>query len=327
MRAVVVDDSFSPAHMRVTEVERPRARPGEVVITVHSAGVNRADLLQVRGQYPSPPGWPHWPGLEVAGEVAEIGEGVTEFHLGDRVCALVGGGGYAEAIAVPADLVLPMPPGVDMMAAGALVEAACTAWSNIAPHMPSHGGTLLVHGGSGGVGSIAIQIGRAIGMRVLTTARGPERTARCRDELGADLAIDYTTEDFAPIVAAEGGADIILDVVGADYFAQNLAALAPHGTLAIIGRLGGSQTTLDLTALMGGWATVTGTLLRSRPHHERAAIIADVWREVWPLVPSHVAPVVHAAMPLEHAEHAHSLLRSGEVFGKVVLTPTLDAVQ
>ncbi len=313
--------------MRVTEVERPRARRGEVVITVHSAGVNRADLLQVRGQYPSPPGWPHWPGLEVAGEVAEIGEGVTEFGLGDRVCALVGGGGYAEAIAVPADLVLPIPPGVDMMAAGALVEAACTAWSNIAPHMPSHGGTLLVHGGSGGVGSIAIQIGRAIGMRVLTTARGPERTARCRDELGADLAIDYTTEDFAPIVAAEGGADVILDVVGADYFAQNLAALAPHGTLAIIGRLGGSQTTLDLTALMGGWATVTGTLLRSRPHHERAAIIADVWREVWPLVPSHVAPVVHAAMPLEHADHAHSLLRSGEVFGKVVLTPTLDAVQ
>lgn len=327
MRAVVVDDSFSPAHMRVTEVERPRARRGEVVITVHSAGVNRADLLQVRGQYPSPPGWPHWPGLEVAGEVAEIGEGVTEFGLGDRVCALVGGGGYAEAIAVPADLVLPIPPGVDMMAAGALVEAACTAWSNIAPHMPSHGGTLLVHGGSGGVGSIAIQIGRAIGMRVLTTARGPERTARCRDELGADLAIDYTTEDFAPIVAAEGGADVILDVVGADYFAQNLAALAPHGTLAIIGRLGGSQTTLDLTTLMGGWATVTGTLLRSRPHHERAAIIADVWREVWPLVPSHVAPVVHAAMPLEHADHAHSLLRSGEVFGKVVLTPTLDAVQ
>ena len=313
--------------MRVTEVERPRARRGEVVITVHSAGVNRADLLQVRGQYPSPPGWPHWPGLEVAGEVAEIGEGVTEFGLGDRVCALVGGGGYAEAIAVPADLVLPIPPGVDMMAAGALVEAACTAWSNIAPHMPSHGGTLLVHGGSGGVGSIAIQIGRAIGMRVLTTARGPERTARCRDELGADLAIDYTTEDFAPIVAAEGGADIILDVVGADYFAQNLAALAPHGTLAIIGRLGGSQTTLDLTALMGGWATVTGTLLRSRPHHERAAIIADVWREVWPLFPSHVAPVVHAAMPLEHADHAHSLLRTGEVFGKVVLTPTLDAVQ
>jgi len=326
MKAIAVDPSSSPPRLHVIEVDRPRPGAGEVIIDVHSAGVNRADLLQVRGQYPSPSDWPQWPGLEVAGIVAECGEGVTDFVPGERVCALVGGGGYAEAIAVPADLVLPVGPDLDLVAAGGLVEAACTAWSNIAPHRPSHGGTLLVHGGAGGVGSIAIQIGRALGMRVFTTARGPERTARCRDELGADLAIDYTADDFAPIVAAEGGADVILDVVGAPYLAQNLAALAPHGTIAIIGRQGGSDATLDLAALMGGWATVTGTLLRARPHHERAAIVADVWREVWPLIPTQVRPVIHAAMPFEHANEAHDALRAGEAFGKIVLTPTLPAV-
>jgi putative PIG3 family NAD(P)H quinone oxidoreductase len=327
MKAVVVDTSSTPPRLRVVEVDRPTPGPGEVVIDVHSAGVNRADLLQVRGQYPSPPDWPQWPGLEVAGTVAQCGQGVTDVSPGDRVCALVGGGGYAEAIAVPAELVLPVPDGLDVIEAGGLVEAACTAWSNIAPHMPRHGGTLLVHGGSGGVGSIAIQIGRALGMRVFTTARGPERTARCREELGAELAIDYTAEDFAPIVAAEGGADIILDVVGADYLSQNLTALAPHGTIAIIGRQSGSHARLDLASLMGGWATVTGTLLRARPHHERAAIIADVWRDVWPLVPSHVKPVIHGVMPFEQAHEAHEALRSGEVFGKIVLTPTRHAAQ
>ncbi len=327
MRAIAVDDSSSRPGLAVIEVDRPRPAPGDVIIDVHSAGVNRADLLQVRGEYPSPPEWPQWPGLEVAGIVSECGDGVAEFRPGDRVCALVGGGGYAEAIAVPADLVLPVPEGLDLIAAGGLVEAACTAWSNIAPYALSHGGTLLVHGGSGGVGSVAIQIGRALGMRVVTTARGPERTARCRDELGAEIAIDYTTDDFAPIVAAEGGADIILDVVGADYLAQNLAALAPHGTLAIIGRQGGSQARLDLAALMGRWGTITGTLLRARPHHERADILSGVRRDVWPLVPSAVAPVIHAAMPFENANDAHAALRAGDVFGKIVLTPTRHAAQ
>jgi len=320
-KAITVDTRTAPHRLVTSEVERPRAGVGEVVIDIASAGVNRADLLQVMGQYPSPAGWPQWPGLEAAGVVAEVGESVTDFVVGQQVCALVGGGAYAEAIAVPADLVLPLPVGLDLIAAGGVMEAACTVWSNLAPHVPLHGGTLLVHGGSGGVGSLAVQLGVARGMRVFTTARGAQRTARCRDELGADLAIDYTTTDFADVVAAEGGADVILDVVGGPYLEANLRALAPHGTVVVIGRQQGSLATLDLGALMGGWATITGSTLRSRPHHQRAAIVADVHREVWPLIPDLVAPVIDRVLPLEQAAQAHAAIRGGEVFGKIVLTP------
>lgn len=320
MKATVVEGTSTHPRLVEADVPRPRARPGEVVIEVASAGVNRADLLQVMGRYPSPPGWPEWPGLEVAGTITEVGPGVTDRSEGDAVCALVGGGGYAEAIAVSADLVVPTPDGVGMVAAGGLMEAACTVWSNLKEHV-HHGGTLLVHGGSGGVGSLAVQIGRELGMRVITTARGPERAARCREELGAELAIDYTAEDFAPIVAAEGGADVVLDVVGGAYLAQNVAALAMHGTLVVIGRQGGPTGELDLGALMSKWATVTGTTLRNRPHHERAQIVADVESDIWPLVTRGARPIIHAALPLSNAAEAHRMLKAGEVFGKVVLTP------
>lgn len=236
------------------------------------------------------------------------------------MCALSGGGAYAEALAVPADLALPAPKGLDLVAAGGLMEAACTVWSNLALAEPPVGGTLLVHGGSGGVGSLAIQIGVAQGLRVFTTAGGADRTAKCR-QLGAELAIDHRAEDFAPIVAAEGGADVILDVVGGEYLDSNLAALAPHGTLVVIGRQRGSTAPLDLASLMSKWARITGTTLRSRPHHERADIVAQVATHVWPHIPSRVTPVIHARLPLSHAARAQEAMRAGEVFGKIVLTP------
>lgn len=321
MKAITVEGTSERARLVQAEVPRPTAGPGEVVIEVAAAGVNRADLLQVLGRYPSPAGWPAWPGLEASGIVAEVGEGVTRFAVGDRVCALTGGGAYAEAVAVPDDLVLPVPDGLDLVAAGGLMEAACTVWSNVVPHAPAYGGTLLVHGGSGGIGTLAIQIGRALDMRVFTTARGPERASRCRRDLGAEIAIDYTADDFSPIVAAEGGADVILDVVGGPYLARNIAALARHGTIAVIGRQQGSVAELDLGALMGVWGTVAGTTLRARPHHERAAIVADVEERLWPLVPARVKPVVHAVLPLAEAAEAHRMLRDGEAFGKVLLAP------
>lgn len=320
MKAITVETTSGRGALAVAQVAAPTPGPGEVVIDVAAAGVNRADLLQVRGLYPSPPGWPEWPGLEASGIVSAVGQGVAEWSVGDRVCALVGGGAYAEQIAVPADLVLPVPDDMDLVVAGGLMEAACTVWSNLRPHGAGPGTTLLVHGGSGGVGSFAVQLGAAMGMRVFATAGGPERASRVRD-LGAELAIDYKADDFAPIVAAEGGADIVLDVVGGAYLSQNLEALAVGGTIVVIGRQQGSSAELDLGLLMSKWATVTGTTLRARPHAERATIVAQVQEDVWPHVVAGLRPVVHAVLPLDEAAEAHRLLASGEAFGKVLLTP------
>ncbi|WP_291380615.1 NAD(P)H-quinone oxidoreductase [Demequina sp.] len=320
MRAIVVKSTGAAGQMAVRNVAAPHAGPGEVVISIAAAGVNRADLLQRKGTYPSPPGWPEWPGLECSGTVMHVGEGVTEPREGDPVCALVGGGAYAEAISVPVDLTLPVPQGLDLLAAGGLMEAACTVWSNLDTASVRPGETLLIHGGAGGIGSLAIQIGKAMGLRVIATAGGPDRTQWCAD-LGADIAVDYRSEDFVAAAQAVGGADVILDVVGAAYLDRNLAALATGGRLVVIGLMHGATAPIDLGALMARRLRVIGTTLRSRPHAERAAIVAAVGREVWPWIPSQVAPRLHAAVPLEDAARAHDMLASGDVAGKLVLTP------
>jgi putative PIG3 family NAD(P)H quinone oxidoreductase len=282
--------------------------------------VNRADLLQVRGLYPSPEGWPSWPGLECAGVVSAVGAGVSGFAVGDAVCALVGGGAYAEQVAAPADLVLPSPEGLTPVESAGLMEAACTVWSNLDAARAQGGETLLIHGGSGGVGTFAIQVAKAMGMRVIVTARGEERARRCL-ALGADIAVDYTAEDFVDVARAQGGVDVILDVIGAAYLERNLAALATGGRLVVIGLQRGARAEIDLGVMLSKRASVIATTLRSRPHGERAGIVASVGRELWPLIPDAVRPIIHATIPFEEAQSAHDLLDSGEVFGKLILVP------
>lgn len=305
----------------VVTANRPRPEPhdDEVLIKVAAAGVNRADILQRQGHYPPPAGAPDWPGLEVSGIVAEVRSGVTRWSPGDRVCALVSGGGYAEYVSASQGAVLPVPDGMSMTQAAGLVEAACTVWSNLQAADARAGQTVLVHGGSGGVGTVAIQIAKAAGLTVITTARGASRAARCR-ALGADVAVDYESEDFVEATRANGGADIILDVVGAAYLERNLAALAMDGTLVVIGLQQGATASFNLGTLLSKRAHLIGTALRFRPPNQRDAIVAAVERDVWPWVPTRVAPVIHATYPLEQAADAHRALESGAVFGSLVLT-------
>ncbi|GAA5518640.1 phthiocerol synthesis polyketide synthase type I PpsC [Demequina sediminis] len=300
------------------EAPDPVPATGEIVMRITAAGVNRADLLQRRGLYPPPPGAPAWPGLEAAG-VVSAAPASSRWRVGQRVCALLPGGGYAESVAVHESLVLPVHDKVSDVEAAALVEAACTVVSTLDAADAVAGDTVLVHGGSGGVGTLAIQIAAARGMRVLATAGGPERARRC-EELGAARAFDHRGEEWSALVEAEGGADVILDVIGAAALGANLRALRTGGRLVVIGLLKGSRGELDLGMLLAKRASVLGTTLRSRPLEERAAIVARVAREVWPLVPDAVRPIVHATVPLAEAHEAHRLLESGEAFGKVVLT-------
>lgn len=297
----------------------PDPVPGqhEVLIDVHAAGVNRADLLQREGRYPPPAGAPQWPGLEVAGVVAAIGSEVTHWQVGDQVCALLPGGGYAQKVAVDAGLVLPVPAGLSMVEAAGLVEAACTVWSNLVTADARAGDRILVHGGSGGVGHVAIQLSVALGLEVWATAGQAERVARCAS-LGAQ-AISHRDEDFVERLTQVGGADIILDVMGAAYLERNIAALAPGGRLVVIGMQGGVRAEINLGALLTKRAHLMGATLRSRPLEQRRAIVAAVGENVWPLVPERVRPLVHATHPLDQAADAHRALASGEVFGKLVL--------
>jgi NADPH:quinone reductase len=320
MRIISVTRHTSDNPLRVSQIESPIARPGEVLIDISGAGVNRADLLQRKGSYPSPSGWPEWPGLECAGIISAVGDEARGFHVGDHVCALVGGGAYAEQIAVPADLVLPAPRALTLVESAALMEAACTVWSNFQAAGLSPGETLVIHGGSGGIGTFAIQVAKALGVHVIATARGAERAQRCLD-LGADVAVDYTSEDFVEAAQSVGGADVILDTVGAAYLERNLAALSTGGRLVVIGLQRGAKAYLDLGTLMTKRARIIGTTLRARPHAERAAIVAGVGREVWPLIPDKVRPVIYSTVPFDDAQAAHDLMESGEVFGKVVLVP------
>lgn len=302
----------------------PTPSSHEVVVDVAAAGVNNADLLQRAGHYPPPAGAPSWPGLEVSGRVSAVGAEVTRWRVGDEVCALLDGGGYAARVAVTAAQVLPAPAGLPLVDAAGLPEALCTALSTFDAARLVAGETLLVHGGSGGVGHLAVQAGRVLGARVLATAGGPERVARCRD-LGADVVIDHRSEDFVERVreVTDGrGADVVLDVVGAAYLGRNLAALATGGRLAVVGMQQGRRGELDLGLLLTRRATVLGTTLRSRPPAEKARIVADVEERLWPAVErGEIRPVVHARIPLDEAERAHRLMASGEVFGKVLLEP------
>lgn len=334
MEFVKIVDADDGARLALAERPDPVPGPGEVLVEVAAAGVNNADLLQVAGYYPPPPGAPDWPGLEVSGTVLAVGDRRAEASdgtpvvVGDRVAALLSGGGYAERVVVPAAQVLRVPDGVDLVDAAALPEAACTVWSTLwsrdlgAGLRP--GEWLLVHGGSGGVGSFAVQAAHAAGVRVVATAGGPERSARCRD-LGADVVVDHRTGDFvAAAREATGGrgVDVVLDVVGAAYLGRNLDALATGGRLAVIGLQRGRRGELDLGTLLAKRARVLGTTLRSRPAQEKAAVVAGVARDLWPAVAAgSVRPVVAARVPLGDAARAHALLRSGEVFGKVVLVP------
>ncbi len=305
--------------------ERPRPVPGEgeVLIRVAAAGVNRPDVMQREGKYPPPPGASDIPGLEVAGTVEAVGRGAGEWRAGDRVCALLPGGGYAEYCVAPAGQCLPVPRGLDDVHAAAMPETFFTVWTNVFERGRLQAGeSLLVHGGTSGIGTTAIQLGRAFGARVFATAGSPEKCAAC-ERLGAERAIDYHATDFvAAVREASGGrgVDVILDMVGGDYLARNLETLAPDGRLVQIATLRGARTQINLLAVMQRRLTITGSTLRARPVEEKARIAAALRARVWPLVESGaVAPVVHATFPLRAAADAHRLLESGAHVGKLVL--------
>jgi putative PIG3 family NAD(P)H quinone oxidoreductase len=324
MRAVVVTEPGGPEVLAWRDVPDVRPKPGEVLVDVAASAVNRADLLQRQGHYDPPPGAPPYLGLECSGRVAAVGEGVDGWAVGTAVCALLAGGGYAEQVAVPAGQLLPIPAGVDVVAAAALPEVTCTVWSNVfmlAGLRP--GETLLAHGGGSGIGTMAIQLARHVGARVAVTAGSAEKLARCRD-LGAEVLVNYREQDFVEAVrAATGGhgADVELDLIGAKYLARNVEVLAPNGRLVVIGLQGGTKAELDLGLLLRKRAAVLATALRARPAEEKAAIVASVRENVWPLLESGaVRPVVDRVLPMAEAAEAHRVLESGEAFGKVVLT-------
>ncbi|MDP3890954.1 NAD(P)H-quinone oxidoreductase [Nocardioides sp.] len=324
MRAVIASEPGGPEVLTVTELPDLTPGPGEVLIEVAATAVNRADTLQRRGFYPPPPGASDVLGLECSGTVAALGDGVEGVGVGDEVCALLAGGGYAEQVTVPAGQVMPLPGGVDLVTAGSLPEIACTVWSNVfmvAGLQP--GENLLVHGGAGGIGSFAIQLASALSAKVFTTAGSAGKLALCAD-LGADVTIDYHDEDFVAVVSeATGGhgADVILDNMGAKYLDRNLDALAIQGRLVIIGMQGGAKAELDIGKLLTRRGAVIATSLRARPTEEKSAICASVVQHVWPLVADgRIRPLVHSTFPLEQAADAHRLMESGAHTGKILIT-------
>ncbi|MFO7193713.1 NAD(P)H-quinone oxidoreductase [Thermocrispum sp.] len=321
MRAVTISEPGGPEKLQWTEVPDPRPGAGEVLLEVVASAVNRADVLQRQGYYPPPPGAPEYPGLECSGRIVEVGEGVDGWSVGDEVCALLAGGGYAERVAVPAAQLLPVPGGVDLVEAAALPEVACTVWSNVVMVARLQAGELLlVHGGAGGIGTHAIQVGKALGARVAITAGSQERVDRCR-ELGADIAINYREDDFVEVVKAEGGANVILDVMGAKYLDRNVDALATEGRLVIIGMQGGTKAELNIGKLLSKRGSVTATNLRGRPVDDKGTIVAAVREHLWPLIEKGaVRPVIGQTVPMSNAAEAHRALEGGQVFGKVLLT-------
>ncbi|MBO0889893.1 MAG: NAD(P)H-quinone oxidoreductase [Acidothermales bacterium] len=324
MHAIVITEPGGPDVLRWEAVPDPEPQPGEVVLEVAASAVNRADLLQRQGNYDPPPGASRYPGLECAGRVVALGDGVDSWSVGDEACALLAGGGYAERVAVPAGQLLPVPAGVSLMDAAGLPEVACTVFSTVfmvAGLRP--GESLLVHGGGSGIGTFAIQLAKAAdAARVFCTAGSAAKLERCR-ELGADVAIDYTSEDFAERVAAEtdgAGVDVILDIVGAKYLARNVAALGRNGRLVVIGMQGGATAELNLGALLAKRAAVIGVTLRGRPLSEKAAIVAAVRENVWPAVEGgQVRPVIDRRLPMSDAAAAHRVVEAGEHVGKVLL--------
>lgn len=322
MYAVTISQPGGPEALVWSEVPDPHPAPNEVLIQVAATAVNRADLLQRAGFYPPPPGAPPYPGLECSGVVTAVGAEVTRWHVGDEVCTLLGGGGYAQQVVVPAEHCLPIPPGVPLVDAAALPEVACTVWSNVVDLgrlQPLD--SLLVHGGASGIGTFAIQFAVARGARVITTARAAKHPV-LRD-LGAEVTVDYTTDDFvtATKTATGGhGADVILDIMGASYLDRNIEALAVNGRLVIIALQGGRTTEFNLASLMAKRASITATTLRGRPAAEKAAIVAAVTEHVWPLVAEGlIRPVIHARLPLPEAAEGHRIVEASEHIGKVLL--------
>lgn len=326
MKAVFITEPGGPEVLQVREVDAPVPGPGELLIDVVAAGVNRADVQQRRGFYPPPPGASEIPGLEVSGRIAGFGPDVTRpFAVGDRVVALLAGGGYAEKVAVPAEQVVRIPEGVDLVTAAALPETAATVYSNLfmtAQLQP--GELLLIHGATGGIGTMAVQMAKAFGARVAATAGTEEKVSTARAFLGVDIAINYREQDFVQAVreASDGrGADVILDVVGAKYLERNVEALAPYGRLVVIGLQGGAKAELNLGTLLSKRAAVIATSLRPRPVEEKGAIMAAVKDHVWPLVADgRIKPLVDKAFPLAQVAAAHEYFDSGEHVGKILLT-------
>jgi putative PIG3 family NAD(P)H quinone oxidoreductase len=323
MHAITISEPGGPEVLVWDEVPDPVPGEGEVLVEVAASAVNRADIMQRQGFYDPPPGAPRHPGLECSGRIAALGPGVTGWSVGDEVCALLGGGGYAQKVAVPAGQLLPVPDGVGVKEAAALPEVVCTVWSNV--FMVAHlrpGEALLVHGGSSGIGTMAIQLAKALGARVAVTAGTKEKLERCA-ELGADILINYREQDFVAEIkqATDGaGADVILDNMGAKYLDRNVQALAVNGRLAIIGLQGGNKAELNIGALLTKRAAVSATSLRARPLEEKAAIVAAVREHVWPLFAAgRIRPVVDREMPMSEASAAHRVVEESGHIGKVLL--------
>ena len=325
MQAITFDAPGDERVLTLSELPDPTPAAGEVLVEVAAAGVNNADLQQRQGNYPPPPGASDVLGLEVSGTIRALGADVTGWAVGDRVCALLAGGGYASLVVVPATQLLPVPDGLDLVEAAALPEAACTVYSNLGMIAGLRKGqTLLVHGGTGGMGSHAVLWAKALGARVIATSGGERKVAASRG-LGADLVIDHRTEDFVACAKefTDGvGVDVVLDVVGPDYLERNLDVLAPNGHIAVIASGSGTEATLPFGVLMRKRATISGTTLRARPLAEKAAIVEAVRYNVWPfVVDGRVRPVVDAVLPLAEAAEAHRRIASGDVIGKLLLTP------
>lgn len=317
MHAIVISEPGGPDVLQWVEVPDPVPGAGEVVVETAATGMNRADVMQRQGTHPPPEGIAPYPGVEVSGRIIELGPHVTDWAVGDDVCAQVDGGGYAERVAVPAAQLLPVPAGLGMVEAAALPAAACTVWSTLVmTGALSAGESLLVHGGASGIGTLAIQLGKALGARVACTIGGTERAEHCRS-LGAERVIDYRSEDFV----AHGPYDLILDIIGAPYLSRNVRALAPDGRIVVIGVQGGSQADLDLTPLIQKRGAIHAASLRSRPVQQKAVIVNAVREHLWLLVEAgSVRPVVDRTMPMRDAAQAHELLEAEGRLGKMVLT-------
>ena len=324
MRVVEIARPGGLEVLRIAQRPKPMPQPGEVVIRVAAAGVNRPDCFQRAGSYAPPPGASDLPGLEVAGTIAAVGEGVTQWKPGDEVCALTPGGGYAQYCATPASHCLPLPDGMDLAQAASLPETFFTVWINVFERGALQPGeTLLVQGGASGIGVTAIQLARAFGSRVFATAGSAEKCAACED-LGAERAINYRIEDFAEVVrqlTGGKGVDVILDMVGGEYLQRELKCLATDGRLSIIAFLGGSKATLDMGDVLYRRLTITGSTLRPRSIAYKAQIAAALREKVWPLLSQgRIRPVIHRVFPLEQAAAAHSMMESGAHIGKILLS-------
>lgn len=321
MTAIAITAPGGPEVLKPVTIAVPVPKPGEILVRVRAAGVNRPDVLQRQGSYPPPPGAPQTPGLEIAGEVAALGDGVKRYEAGDRVCALVPGGGYAEYAVVHEDNALPVPPGLSFTEAAALPETFFTVWTNVFDRgRLKQGETLLVHGGSSGIGTTAIMLGKAFGAVVAVTAGSDDKCQACR-ELGADLAINYRDQDFVAVLAEKGlKPDVILDMVGGDYVAKNLKAVAMHGRIVMIAFQKGSRVDVDWMPIMLKRLTFTGSTLRARSVAEKAEIARALERHVWPLFGAEqLKPIIFRTFPLRDAAAAHALMESGEHIGKIVL--------